>query len=275
MMDNTVVSEHCRDLEYLTNLYVFMGRPQNLDDQREVLLLVNHGYAVGFSPARKQPVWAAYRVAGSDRDVDFDRPLLYYDDARLPAHLRIGPQTFGRHDDVAYDVGHMVPNEATNRQFGRLAQMETFFMSNMSPQRSTLNRGLWKKLEDMIRNIEDDAGRDHIWAVVGPVFSPDPTYIDRPNGTRVPVPESYYCITVDPFRYPYNSPANVDILYLLIPQNADSDALITDFEVSREEIEQATRLRFFPQWTVERVALPIAAVTEIHARHRLAKMIGR
>ena len=101
-MDNTVISEYCRDLEYLTMLYVFKGRPHNLDDQREVLVLVNHGYAVGFSPAMKQPVWAAYRIAGSDRDVDYDRPHLYYDDARLPSHLQIGPETFGTHGGIAY-----------------------------------------------------------------------------------------------------------------------------------------------------------------------------
>jgi uncharacterized protein (UPF0297 family) len=131
--------------------------------------------------------------------VDYDRPHLYYDDACLPSNLRVGPETFGTHDGIAYGVGHMVPNEATNRQFGRLAQMETFFMSNMSPQYRTLNQGLWKKLEDEIHSIEDAPGKDHIWAIVGPVFSSGPTYIDRLNGTRMPAPESYYCITVDCF----------------------------------------------------------------------------
>ena len=49
----------------------------------------------------------------------------------------------------------MTPNEVINRQFGRLAQMETFLMSNMSPQYATLNLGVWSKLEKAIRENGD------------------------------------------------------------------------------------------------------------------------
>ncbi len=282
-MDNTVISPQSTGLEYLNDLYVFKGRPQNLDEEHEVVNLVNHGYTVGFSPHRMQPIWAAYRVAGSDRDVDYDRPHLYYDDARLPEDQRIGANTFGKKDNIQYHVGHMVPNQATNRQFGRLAQMETFFMSNMSPQRGYLNTGIWKRLEDSIRNIEDTGSRDHVWAIVGPIFAEDPDdieYIDRPNGTRVPIPESYFCITVDPYRYPYDRLSNVEILCLIIPQDAGSGDSFEDYTVSLEEIEQKTKLKFFPQW-VDAGVLPTGDAAQPGAdvfadtltHHRLANKI--
>jgi len=54
---------------------------------------------------------------------------------------------------IQLHVGHMTPNEVINRQFGRLAQMETFLMSNMSPQYGSLNVGVWLKLEDAIREM--------------------------------------------------------------------------------------------------------------------------
>ena len=83
-------------------------------------------------------------------------------------------------------------------QFGRLAQMETFFMSNMSPQLGSLNTGVWLKLEKAILNIEDTPGQmDHLWAVIGPVFTENPLTIAHTE-KQVPVPESYFCITVDP-----------------------------------------------------------------------------
>ena len=116
-------------------------------------ILINHGYVTGYAPTRHQPVWAAYRVAGAKASVDYDRPHLYYADKRLPNSTRLDNSTYGRHNGHQYHVGHMAPNAAINTQFGRLAQMETFFMSNMSPQRGSLNTGVWAKLEDAIRNI--------------------------------------------------------------------------------------------------------------------------
>lgn len=247
-MDNTTVHPLSKDLEYILDLLLFKGRPENRDIDREVVVLINHGFTVGFSPARLQPLWAAYRVAGSDRDLGFDRPHLYYEDARLDPEWQIGSETFGRHGDIQYHVGHMVPNEAINRQFGRLAQMETFFMSNMSPQRGSLNKGVWLTLENMIRNIEDTPDKDHVWAIAGPIFSNNPDQIDRPNGKVVPIPEAYYCITVDPFHYPWDRPSNVDIVCFRIPQAAESGTSLETFIVDLNRIENETNLKFFPAW---------------------------
>ncbi len=219
-----------------------------MDPDRPVVMLVNHGYVVGFSPNRLQPAWAAYRVAGFDRDVDFDRPHLYYEDVRLGEELRIGSETYGRVDGIQYHVGHMVPNEVINRQFGRLAQMETFFMSNMSPQRGSLNSGVWLSLENAIRKIEDTPDKDHIWAVVGPIFDDEPSIIERPNGKQVPIPDEYFCITVDPFRYPWNEENNFDIACFRIPQIAPSGSALTDFLTDLADVQAATNLKFFPNW---------------------------
>lgn len=247
-MDNTTIHPSSEHLEHLVDLLVFKGRPQNNDDQNEVVVLVNHGYVVGFSPSRLQPVWAAYRVAGFDRDLDFDRPHLYYEDTRLQDDWRIGAQTFGTHDSVRYHVGHMVPNEVINRQFGRLAQMETFLMSNMSPQRGSLNTGVWLSLENAIRNIEDTPEKDHVWAIVGPIFSDNPNTIARPNGKQIPIPDAYYCITVDPFRYPWDRESNVDVACLRIPQDTPGGTPLDNFVADVADIEAETDLTFFPQW---------------------------
>ena len=254
-MDNTTVHPLCNDLQHIIDLYLFKGRPVNRDPDRKVVVLINHGYVVGFSPDRLQPVWAAYRVAGSDQAVDYDRPHLYYEDARLDPEWRIGAGTFGKKNGTQYHVGHMVPNEVINRQFGRLAQMETFFMSNMSPQRGSLNTGVWLDLEDKIRNIKDTPQKDHVWAIAGPIFSDDPAFIDRPNNTRVPIPESYYYITIDPFKYPWDRPGNQDLVCFRIPQDAPGGTPLSDYIVDLEEIEAATNLSFFPAWSDDPIDL--------------------
>jgi len=161
-MDHTTIHPMSANQAHRIDLHLWRGPPENQDAARPVQILVNQGYVVGFCPERLQPAWSAYRVAHADENVDFERPLHYHDDLRLDENLRVGRKTFGKIGGVQLNVGHMTPNEVINRQFGRLAQMETFLMSNMSPQYASLNSGVWLKLEDAIRSIEDDPDKDHV-----------------------------------------------------------------------------------------------------------------
>ena len=249
MADYSSIHPDSTHLAHLIDLFLFRGAPVNNDPDHPVEILVNHGYVVGFAPTRRQPLWSAYRVAHADRDVDYDRPHLYYADTRLEDTERLDNGTFGRHDGIQYHVGHMVPNEVINTQFGRLAQMETFFMSNMCPQRGSLNTGVWLKLENAIRNIEDTSGRDHVWAVVGPVFGDTPDVITRADNKEVPIPDAFFCVTFDPFRYPWDRPSNVAIACFLIPQDAASGTDPGDYVVDLDEVEAASKLSFMPGWS--------------------------
>lgn len=247
-MDNTTVHPSSAHQIQHIDLHLWRGAPENLDLDRPIQILVNHGYVVGFCPDRLQPAWSAYRVAHADDDVDYDRPHVYYEDMRLDSEHRIGPETFGKIGGIQLHVGHMSPNEVINRQFGRLAQMETFFMSNMSPQYGSLNTGVWLKLENAIREIEDTNQKDHVWAIVGPIFSDTPSYISLKGNKKVPVPKSYFCITIDPHSYPYKYPSNVSMDCFIIPQEAPRDSNPIDYPATLEEIQNATNLKFFTKW---------------------------
>ena len=132
-VDHTNIHPSCESVRHLVDLHLWRGAPENKDATRPIQVLVNHGFVVGFCPDRLQPAWSGYRVAKAERDVKYERPLAYYDDMRLPEEHRIGRKTFGKIGGIQLNVGHMTPNEVINRQYGRLAQMETFLMSNMSP----------------------------------------------------------------------------------------------------------------------------------------------
>lgn len=273
-MDHTTVHPFSSDVAHRIDLFCWQGPPRNNNANHPVEILVNTGFIVGFCPSRLQPAWAAYRVAYADRDVDFDRPHLYYSDTRMNPDCRLEGNTFGG----GYHVGHMAPNEAINRQFGRLAQMETFFMSNMSPQWGELNTGVWLKLEKAILDIEDTPrNKDHVWAVIGPVFSEDPDAIDH-GDKQVPILESYFCITIDPHTYPFNTLSNVDILCMNIPQDAPGSGSPEDYLVSLADIEEATGLTFFPGWARPRTApgtkSPVATVHKPDG-HRLLQAVRK
>lgn len=272
-MDHTSIHPSCAHQAHVIDLHLWRGAPQNQDPDRPVTILVNHGYVVGFCPERLQPSWSAYRVAHAEDDVDYDRPLMYYDDTRLDQQFRIGRKTFGKIGGVQLNVGHMTPNEVINRQFGRLAQMETFLMSNMSPQYGSLNSGVWLKLETAIREIKDERGKDHVWAIVGPVFGDQPTSVYRGQGKHLPVPEAYFCVLVDPHSYPYDTPSRVEIDCYIIPQTAPRHANPGDYPASLEEVERATNLRFFAAWGRD---IPINVVAqEIHEESRIRRILNR
>ena len=273
MVDNTTIHPSSQHQAHLIDLFLFKGAPTNQDQDHEVTILINQGYVAGYCPSRYQPLWSAYRVAHASQDVAYDRPHLYYADERIEAGSRLSSKTFGKKDGVQYHVGHMVPNEAINRQFGRLAQLETFFMTNMSPQRGSLNTGVWLALEKKIRNIEDTDQKDHVWAIAGPVFDDDPEMIDR-DDVSVPIPSAYYYIAVDPFRYPWDRESNVDLACFLFPQDAAKSTPLENFLVNIGEIETRTKLKFFPGWdyTVGAAAAAAAAGSP-ETRHRLLRQL--
>ncbi|KAA3637964.1 MAG: DNA/RNA endonuclease, partial [Bacteroidetes bacterium] len=102
-MDNSIINESSKHLSHLIDLFCFKGRPENIDQDRQVMILVNHGYVTGYSLSRNQPVWTAYRVSASKDDVDYERTHLFYDDMRLPKKNRITTWTFKTPNGKKYD----------------------------------------------------------------------------------------------------------------------------------------------------------------------------
>lgn len=248
-MDNSTLHPLCQNNAHQIELHLWRGAPKNLDSQRPIQILVNQGFVVGFCQDRLQPLWSAYRVADYDRDVDYARPIHYHDDMRLEETSRIGRRTFGKIGGIQLNVGHMSPNEVINRQFGRLAQLETFMMSNMSPQYGSLNSGVWLKLENAIRDIRDERDKDHVWVIVGPVFGENPPSVNRGGGKFLQVPDQYFCITVEPHTYPYDTLSKAHVDCFLIPQDAPRGSNPADYPATLQEIEEATGLSFFDEWS--------------------------
>jgi endonuclease G, mitochondrial len=183
--------------------------------------------------------------------VDYERYPFFVDDTRLKPENRIGTETFGN----GYDLGHLAPNAAINTQYGKLAQMETFFMSNITPQKANLNRGVWNKLESQIQKIypyanEDNNEKYHVWVIVGPVFRSESQYLTRDNDVKIAIPDAFYCILVRPFRYAHDAPTNSDYKAFLFPQDVvRNQPLDISFLKSIDAIEAATGLNFFPNFS--------------------------
>jgi len=243
--DNSRVAPQSMGMEHLIDLFLVGGRPHNGDSLRKVTVLVNHGYVVGYSEDRRNPLWSAYRASEVKGDADpirFERARFFYADSRTAS--AVDGRTYGD----GFDRGHMTPNFAIASQYGSLAQLETFFMTNMSPQQGDLNRGPWARLEQHVVAAAQE--KEHVFVICGPIFGDDPEMVTRGSDRDIQIPEAFYMILVDASMEFRTRPV-IDIVAYRFPQDAARGADISDralFGVSVNQIEEETGLDFFPSF---------------------------
>lgn len=64
-----------------------------------------------------------------------------------------------------YDHGHICPS--ADRQYSSEANRQTFFLTNMQPQRNVFNAGVWSAMEQQVRNWNRGAFRDTLYVCKG------------------------------------------------------------------------------------------------------------
>lgn len=213
----------------------------------EIKVLVNTAYAVGYSEDLKCALWAVYRLGNrkSGESVKWERPNRFELDTRTEAKVK--HEDFVRNwDGITWDRGHLAPSAALEVQYGQTAQLETYLMTNVIPQSSKLNEGLWMQLEERIREVisqDDTANKEvkDVWVICGPIFGKTP--VERwPSGVAVPTD----CYMIVAYRKGYNG--TVKAAAFIFPQRPTLPS-ISDYAVTIREIEQKTGLNFFPKYS--------------------------
>jgi endonuclease G len=234
------------DIPYLyrAQLFTYGGLPVTQENGPQFKILINTGYAVGYSEELKNPVWAVYRLGNKSNDSvqEWERPWSFFVDTRTDSKVT--------HDDYTssgYDRGHMIPNAAMLEQYGQMAQLETFLMSNICPQKPALNRGIWKNIEAKIGNeiSQDDTTNKQVYGVyviTGPIFKKNPP--DRLE-SGVAIPEEFYKIIA--FQKGYFG--TMKAVSFIFPQEPETNNFM-DYVTTIDEIEKLTGLEFFPKLSV-------------------------
>lgn len=186
-------------------------------------------YTLRYSEEHEQALWVAYALfADSLRQKTFERK----DDFREDPRVKTGSASLNDYKGSGYDRGHLAP--AADFSYDEFALSQSFYMSNMSPQDGSFNRGVWKKLENQVR--EWAMNNDQIYVVTGPVLNKNYKTIGR---NAVSVPEYYFKIVID-----MRKPDIKAIAFLM--KNEKSSADLTTFVVTIDSVERLTGLDFFP-----------------------------
>jgi len=208
------------------------GKLKNYLPKDNGLPVIRHTYfSLGYSEKDEQASWVAYELekrrllkGGVERTDNF----------RPDPDVSTGSATPSDYSASGYDRGHLCP--AGDMAFSENAMSETFFMSNMSPQAPACNRGIWKELEEQVRDWAKING--HLYVVTGPVLAlRSLKKIGKQN--KINVPKMYYKVLLD------YSEKNPKAIGFLIP-NAASDEPLENFAKTVDEVESLTGLDFFP-----------------------------
>ena len=194
-------------------------------------ILRNQGYMLEYSESLKNPLWVIYQVGDKQYDSG-KRPSGFTKDWRSLASVS--------HDDYTgsgYDRGHMAPNYLIATRYGRSAQLETFLMTNITPQKPNLNQKSWQRLEEIVAN-DFSEWHGNFWVVTGPIFDDNPKTLKNSN---VLIPKAFYKILMQPASADMPGKA----LAFVFPQNARANSNLMTFVTTIDDVEKQTGIDFF------------------------------
>ena len=142
-------------------------------------------YSFGWSQDDLVAVWVAYPLCKFYMNKTVGRTDAWNYDPLLGSAYSSAP--FSGYGG-SYDRGHQLPS--ADRLCCTEANQQAFYGSNLTPQLSTLNQGIWQALEDRVRTIANSS--DTTYVVTGClVTNPIGTTTDS-DGKKMSVPSHYF-----------------------------------------------------------------------------------
>ncbi len=136
--------------------------------------------------------------------------------------------------NTGYDRGHLAPS--ADFRWSKRALSESYFYSNMSPQKPEFNRGKWSQVEDFLRHYVIATGHP-IFVITGGLLHDS---IKRTIGInkKIKVPPYFYKIALDMEAHPPQA-----IAFWML--NGTNTKPIINYVLPIDSIEQYTGIDFF------------------------------
>jgi endonuclease G len=190
---------------------------------------INHfAFSLLYNEQHEQASWIAYNLSATETTKLFERTNKFIEDPKVSTGSATNEDYLGS----GFDRGHLAP--ASDMGWSSTSMLESFYYSNMSPQTPSFNRGIWKKLEEQVRDWAVEY--NNIYIVTGPILTNDLPTIG-PN--KVSIPTYFYKVILD-----LNNPNKKGIGFILA--NEASSEQLQHFSVSIDSVETRTGIDFFP-----------------------------
>jgi endonuclease G len=186
-------------------------------------LVCRTAYILAFNSTTHTPDWVAWTLTPEHAIGCVVRTNAFAADQSLPASAK--PSDYA---GSGYDQGHLA-NDA-DMSWDLAVERESFYMSNMSPQLPSVNRGTWKNLESAARAWVYQTKHAH--TIIAGNIGGTKTI----GASKVVVPDFLYKIVTD--NVTKKSYA------FLFPHKDGDDSDFTKYQVTVADVEKATGLTF-------------------------------
>lgn len=197
--------------------HFFYGYPQGAPVSND--LIIRNIYALSSNDDTKLADWVAYRLDQATVQGDIRQSRNWKSDPWLDSSETLEPADYtGANAALHVDRGHQAPLASFK---GTISWSETNFLSNITPQKSNLNQGPWKILEDRVRGLVADGYV--VFVMTGPLYEREmPSLPNADESHRIPsgywkivlVQESgsVTSIKAASFIFDQETPRGVDVL---------------------------------------------------------------
>tara|TARA_Y100000768_G_scaffold80176_1_gene56984 strand:+ start:1057 stop:2049 length:993 start_codon:yes stop_codon:yes gene_type:complete len=184
-------------------------------------------YTLSYNEKHEQANWVHYKLNQSFLSGSAPRRNLFREDPNVSSKSA----SLKDYKGSGYDRGHLAP--AADMKYNTVAMSESFFMSNISPQTPGFNRGIWKKLESLVRAW---GKRFEIYVSTAGVLGSDRFGTIGVN--KVTIPAKFYKVIYSPDK-------KIMIGFLL--SNIKLSGELSSYAVSVDQIESETGIDFFSE----------------------------
>ncbi len=206
---------------------VFTSVAYELPACSEAQIIRHAGYCLQYDEPNEQASWVAYQLTAAETVKRFKRTDRFLPDPAISS----GSATDKDYKRSGFDRGHLAP--AADMGWSAQSMSESFYYSNMSPQVPGFNRGIWRRLEEQVRNWAVEL--DTIYVITGPVLSGKMSHI---GPDHVSVPNYYFKAVL------YINGKDSRMIGFVMP-NAASKSHLINYAISVDRIEKLTGLDLF------------------------------
>ncbi|MCC5945574.1 MAG: DNA/RNA non-specific endonuclease [Bernardetiaceae bacterium] len=207
--------------------------------------IVEHAAMIlAYAEAHEQARWVMHIIPSDVTEGNFGRSNDFRPDPKVSTGSTVQEDYFlvetdaegkKKYDGFGFDRGHLAPS--ADFRWSQQALSESYFYSNMSPQRPRFNRESWAELENLFRGYMYRTPNTSLYMVTMPILHDDLPIVTR-SINKVTIPEYYAKAVVDV--------ENQRGIAFIMPNRYCHEPLI-QWAVSIDSLERLTGLDFFHQ----------------------------
>jgi len=203
-------------------------------------LIQREGHTLAYNGQTRNPHWVYHCLTPALFEKETDRENLdFKEDPQLPLILRNSNADFHK---TGYDRGHLCPAADCDTQ---AALENSFFLTNISPQVPSLNRGIWKQLENHARELTNQYRMVHVFT--GPLYLATKSKAGKRFVQYEVIGKNHIAVPTHFFMLIFvELPTNKMLAkaYIVPNKHHDPNISLRKFSVSVEEVEKASGVLF-------------------------------